>query len=67
MKKQTVRRVLSYLGHQKLFLTLSLLLSALSVVCSLYVPLLLGDAIDGIIGKGNVDFDLLRDICPGHQ
>ncbi|MCR5531340.1 MAG: ABC transporter ATP-binding protein/permease [Lachnospiraceae bacterium] len=64
MKKQTVRRVLSYLGHQKLFLTLSLLLSALSVVCSLYVPLLLGDAIDGIIGKGNVDFDLLRDILP---
>ena len=64
MKKQTVRRVLSYLGHQKLFLTLSLLLSALSVVCSLYVPLLLGDAIDGIISKGNVDFDLLRDILP---
>ena len=64
MKKQTVRRVLSYLGHQKLFLTLSLLLSALSVVCSLYVPLLLGDAIDGIISKGNVDFDLIRDILP---
>ena len=64
MKKQTVRRVLSYLGHQKLFLTLSLLLSALSVVCSLYVPLLLGDAIDDIIGKGNVDIDLLRDILP---
>ena len=64
MKKQTVRRVLSYLGHQKLFLTLSLFLSALSVVCSLYVPLLLGDAIDGIISKGNVDFDLLRDILP---
>ena len=64
MKKQTVRRVLSYLGHQKLFLSLSLLLSALSVVCSLYVPLLLGDAIDGIIDKGNVDFDLLRSILP---
>ena len=64
MKKQTVRRVLSYLGHQKLFLTLSLLLSALSVVCSLYVPLLLGDAIDGILGKGNVDFDLLWKILP---
>ena len=64
MKKQTVRRVLSYLGHQKLFLSLSLLLSALSVICSLYVPLLLGDAIDGIIDKGNVDFDLLRSILP---
>ncbi len=64
MKKQTMRRVLSYLGHQKLFLTLSLLLSALSVVCSLYVPLLLGDAIDGILGKGNVDFDLLWKILP---
>ena len=64
MKKQTVRRVLSYLGHQKLFLTLSLLLSALSVICALYVPLLLGEAIDGIAGEGKVDFDLIRDILP---
>ena len=62
MRKATIRRVLSYLGHQKLFLTLSLLLSALSVICSLYVPLLLGDAIDGIIGKGDVDFDLIRSV-----
>ncbi len=64
MKKDTIRRVLRYLGHQKLFLALSLILSALSVICSLYVPILIGDAIDVIIGKGNVDFAVLRQILP---
>ena len=64
MKKETIRRVLRYLGHQKLFLALSLLLSALSVICSLCVPILIGDAIDGIIGEGNVDFDLLKSVLP---
>ncbi|MBQ6105564.1 MAG: ABC transporter ATP-binding protein [Lachnospiraceae bacterium] len=63
-KKDTIRRVLRYLGHQKLFLALSLLLSALSVICSLYVPLLIGDAIDVIIDKGNVDFAALKHILP---
>ena len=64
MKKQTVRRVLRYLGHHKLFLALSLLLSVVSVLCSLYVPILIGDAIDLIIGKGNVDFTEIRHILP---
>ena len=64
MKKEPIRLVLRYLGHQKLFLALSLLLSALSVICSLCVPILIGDAIDGIIGEGNVDFDLLKSVLP---
>lgn len=56
MKKQTVRKLLQYLGRHKLFLAFSLLLSAVSVLCSLCVPLLIGDAIDDILGPADVDF-----------
>lgn len=56
MKKQTVRKLFQYLGRHKLFLAFSLLLSAVSVLCSLCVPLLIGDAIDDILGPADVDF-----------
>lgn len=64
MKKNTVKLVLNYLGRYKLLLALSLLLSAASVICSLYVPILIGDAIDVIIEKGNVDFAVLKTLLP---
>ena len=54
--KGTMRRVLSYLKGYRLFLFLSLLLAALSVALTLYLPVLLGEAIDCITGPGNVDF-----------
>ena len=60
MKKDTVKRLLRYIGRQKGLLCLSLLLSAVSVICSLMLPILVGDAVDVIIGKGNVDFDALK-------
>ena len=54
--KKTVRRILRGLGKYRFLLLLSLLFSALSVLLTLYVPILTGDAIDLIIGKGNVDY-----------
>ena len=54
--KGTMRRVLSYLKGYRLFLFLSLLFAALSVALTLYLPVLLGDAIDCIVGPENVDF-----------
>ena len=60
MKKDTVKRLLRYIGRQKGLLCLSLLLSAVSVICSLMLPILVGDAVDVIIGEGNVDFDALK-------
>ena len=53
---QTIVKILKYIKRYWGFLGLSILLSAVTVVCSLYLPLLTGDALDLIIEKGLVDF-----------
>ncbi len=57
-----IRRVLHYIRHYWLFLALSVLLAAVTVVLTLYVPILTGDAIDHIVDRGLVDFDGLRPV-----
>lgn len=57
MNKETIGKVLKYIGKYKIFLGLSILFAALSVVLTLYVPILIGKAIDYIIEAGRVDFD----------
>ena len=52
----TVRRVLRYIRRYRLLLLLSLLLGAVSVALTLYVPILVGRTMDLMIGAGNVDF-----------
>lgn len=59
VNKSTVRKVLHYVGRYKVHLAFSVILAALSVAVSLYIPVLAGDAIDTVIGKGKVDFELL--------
>lgn len=39
------------------FFLLSLVFAVISAVLTLYAPILIGDAIDRILGKGNVDFE----------
>ena len=51
----TVKKVLKYIKHYRFLLLLSLLLAVAIVVLTLYVPILVGDAIDLAIGKDNVD------------
>lgn len=58
---QTLKKVLNFIGHYKILLVLSLILAALSVVLQLYVPILFGDAIDAIIGKGKVEFHVVAE------
>ena len=53
----TMKKVLGYIGRYKLLLPLSMLLALVTVALTLYVPILIGDAIDMIIDKGAVDFD----------
>jgi len=53
---QTIIKILKYIRRYWGFLGISILLSAVTVVCSLYLPLLTGDALDLIIAKGAVDF-----------
>ena len=55
--KQILNRVFSYVGRYKIHLVFSLLLAVVSVAGTLYVPVLLGNVIDFIVDKGNVDFD----------
>ena len=52
----TMKKVLNYIRKYWLLVGLSLLLAAVTVVLTLYVPILTGDAVDLLLGKGAVDF-----------
>ncbi|MDY5576590.1 MAG: ABC transporter ATP-binding protein [Lachnospiraceae bacterium] len=57
MKKGTVSKVLGYIKAYNIYVILSLLFAVISVAFTLYVPILVGQAIDCIVGKGKVDFE----------
>lgn len=54
--KSTLMRVLDYIGVYKWLVLLSLILAAITVATSLYAPILVGNAVDLILGPDNVDF-----------
>ena len=61
MKKQelqtdTIRKVLKYIRQYRILLFISLVLAAATVALTLYAPILIGNAIDYIVGPGNVNF-----------
>ena len=67
MKKQTsssatLKKVLRHIGRYRWLVLASLLLAALTVLLQLYVPILVGRAIDGIVAAGQVDFELIFSI-----
>mgnify|MGYP000816267787 FL=1 len=53
--KETMKRVLKYIRKYTPALVLSLLLAGLTVLLTLYIPILTGNAVDLIIGEGQVD------------
>ena len=55
-EKGTLKKVLNYIKPYWALVALSILLSAAVVALTLYVPVLIGRAIDHIIGPGQVDF-----------
>ena len=55
-QKGTIKKVLAYIKKYNAFLALSILLAVVSVALTLYVPILIGKAIDLIVAKGQVDF-----------
>ncbi len=59
VKASTIKKVLFYVGRYKAHLAVSIILAAISVAVSLYIPVLAGDAIDTIVGAGKVDFERL--------
>lgn len=50
-------KVLRFIGRYRFLLFLSIVLASASVILQLYVPILFGDAIDEIVGEGQVNFD----------
>lgn len=54
--KEILKKVLNHIGKYKIFLILSIILAAVSVALTLYIPILTGNAVDCIIGAGAVDF-----------
>lgn len=69
MKKQkartprgTLRRALTYLKGYRAYLVLTLLLALITVAFTLYLPILIGDAIDLIIGKDAVNFVAVKSL-----
>lgn len=58
----TVKKVMNFISGYKLPLLLSLLTAAVGVVLNILIPLFFGNAIDLIIGKGNVDFEGIKAI-----
>ena len=63
--RQTLRRILRYIRPYWPLVILSLLLSALTVGLTLYVPILTGRGVDYIIGKDQVDFTGLLAVITG--
>ena len=56
-KRGTIRRLLSYIRPYLGWLILALLFALIQIAATLFAPVIVGDAIDFIVGKGDVDFD----------
>lgn len=57
-----LKQVLGYIRRYWLMVGLSLVLAAVTVVLTLYIPILTGDAVDLLLGKGKVDFAAVTSI-----
>ena len=55
--KKIIKAVLAYIGNYKILLFVSLVMAMITVVLTLYLPILFGDAIDLIVGRGQTKFD----------
>ena len=60
--KKIIKAVLAYIGNYKILLFVSLLMAMITVVLTLYLPILFGDAIDLIVGRGQTKFGRMLEI-----
>ena len=56
---KTIKRILHYIENYRGHVMLSILLAAVTVVLTLYIPILTGQAVDTIVGPGEVDWTTL--------
>lgn len=59
---KTIKRILHYIENYRGHVMLSILLAAVTVVLTLYIPILTGQAVDTIVGPGEVDWTTLLQI-----
>lgn len=64
-KKTVLMRVLEAIGRFRLLVVISLLLSVMSVIFMLYIPVLAGNAIDGIAESGKLDMPAIKSALLG--
>ena len=62
VQKGTIPKVWRYIRRYRLLLILSMLFAAATVAMTLYLPILIGDAIDLIVSPGHVDFPGIRSL-----
>lgn len=60
VNKKTILRILRYIKRYRFLVVLSLICAAISVVLTLYAPIIMGHAVDKVVGPGNVDFTGLK-------
>lgn len=60
--KAVLKRVLTHIKKYRILVILSFVCAMITVASTLYAPILTGDAIDLIVGKGLVDFEGIKDI-----
>ncbi len=60
--KSVLKKVIRLVGKYNILLVLSLVFALISVISSLYLPVITGNAIDSIIDKNQVDFDNIIDL-----
>ena len=60
--KGILKKVLNHIGRYKFVLFFSIVLAAVSVILTLYIPILTGEAVDCILGPGAVDFAGIMEI-----
>jgi ATP-binding cassette, subfamily B, multidrug efflux pump len=56
---EVLKKLLARIAKYRIFLVLSIILAAATVILQLYVPMLFGDAIDQIIAAHQVDFSAM--------
>lgn len=61
-QKKTLVKVMKYIKKYRMLVVLSLIFAAVTVVTTLYLPILTGNAVDLMVKKGKVDFVGLKPI-----
>ncbi len=62
VRKDTMKQMFQYIKKHSLFVVLSILFAAVFVALTLYVPILIGEAVDYIVAPGQVEFEEILSI-----